>query len=36
MNAQELKDFLPLAKELKDAANPLNKAVNAVKNIFNV
>ena len=34
MNAQELKDFLPLAKELKDAANPLNKAANAVKNML--
>ena len=36
MNAQELKDFLPIAQKLQDAAKPLNKALNTVKNMFNV
>lgn len=34
MNAQELKDFLPIAQKLQDAAKPLNKAANAVKNML--
>ena len=36
MNAQELKDFLPIAQKLQEAAKPLNKALNTVKNMFNV
>lgn len=34
MTAEELKQFWPLMQTLKDAANPLNKAANAVKNML--
>lgn len=34
MTTEELKQFWPLVQALKDAANPLNKAANAVKNIL--
>lgn len=36
MDSKELKDLFPLVKELKESANPLNKAVNTVKNLFTV